>query len=371
MNKLQRYLALGVFCLGVGISSVFGQNFEECDYIRRLNVNRFTQTTENTCDNSKNFPTYDNFKEPFSGEAKNSLEGKVMKIYFQNDNCNLSKNDSIDLRRYVLHVLKPYSGKGGFEKLESLNFRGFADCNGNPKYNHDLSHKRAENTAKYVEELVHNTISPSVKIYISAFGEDKSTETKDSLLWQKDRVVEIIFNENPLKDAMNLCKGKIYLLDQSGSMGPTIDLSTNLVYDWWSHLQDYSFPIGTDVFFYSEFIPPRGIKKEECDPLDYPEMIHTYDIKTEIANGATCYYPAKNKLLSSSIVEKGSEIVTLINGKNDFNKENPYNVIKKAKEKDVQLHMIGIDLSGNYVHDFIDIANETGGKYYFINIFKK
>jgi outer membrane protein OmpA-like peptidoglycan-associated protein len=344
---------LSFFSNDMKSQDVFG-----CDYIRKVDVNRALKDEEILYEDSyKKFFDYSDFTEPFEDESKNALEGKVMNIYFPTNKCDLSERDSVDIKRYVLKVLKPYIENSN-EKLVSFNVEGFADCRGDNLENYDLSHRRAESVASYLYKVSRNSISPSVKIYTSAFGEMQSEETDDLVELQNNRVVKIILNENPIKHALDVCKGRKILGDQSGSMIP-----------YWDSFRKYEFREIDDVFTYSKFIPPRGMRKEECDTNKYPEMIHTYNINTEIAHGATSYYPAKKILIPSEFISSGDTITTIINGKNDFIGESPDEIIRLANEKKVVLNMIGIELSGNYVGDFIRIADETGGKYYFVKNF--
>ncbi len=346
-----------VFSLNSNAQDVFG-----VDYIRKLNVNRNNQSEVVKRDSySESFFDYDKFSEPFNDELKNSLEGRVMNVYFPTNDCDLSGRDSIDIRRYVLKVLKPYVDNSQ-DKIVCFNVEGFADCRGDEVDNYHLSHKRAEAVADYLNKLSRNIISPSIRIDISAFGETKSKETKNPFELQKDRIVRIIPNENPIKHALDICDGRIVLGDQSGSM--SVNGSP-----YWRYFQDYKFDVGVDVFSYSEFVPPRGVEKESCDAERYPERFHTYNINEEVAHGATSYYPAKRILISSEFVSDGDTITTVVNGLNDFKGESPDDIINSAKGRKIVLNMIGVELSGEYVKDFIKIANETGGKYYFVKRF--
>ena len=117
----------------------------------------------------------------FEDEAKNSLEGKIMNTYFQTDKSDLTKNDSIDIKNYLM---KADSLEGG---LKTLVVGGFADYRGDK--NDVLSFNRAKAVADYIFKLY-----PEIKISLFAFGESQSTESNDSLVLQKDRVVKIIPN---------------------------------------------------------------------------------------------------------------------------------------------------------------------------------
>lgn len=360
-------LGLGLLVFGLGMASLNSnaQDVFGVDYIRKMeNVNRKSVSDVSPISLEKNYFYRGKdliLSEPFEDEAKNFLNGLELSIYYPTNDCYLSKRDSLDIRRYVLKVLRPYYKNSG-EKLESLTIEGLADCRGERVKNYFLSHKRAQELAKYIYPIVRNSISPSVKVYISAFGEEHSGQTEDSLKLQKDRVVKIIPNGNPLKTALDICGGNTILGDQSGSMSFEGSL-------YWKCFQNYKFSKGVKVFAYSEFIPPRGMSKEECSFEDYPERKHTYDINSEISYGATSYYPSKEILLSSDFVSNNDTITTIINGKNDLNGKSPDKIIEIAKGKNLVLNMVGLELSGNCVNNFIRIAKETGGKFYFVNKF--
>lgn len=359
MGKINN-LIYGTLIGGLSLVSLNGnsQDVFGCGYIRKLEVNRISDYNENKKKEFYEIPKVE-FCEPFEDESKNSLEGKIMNIYFQTKKCDLSGTDSIDLKRYVLKFIKPIYD---LEKITVFNVEGFADCRGSGIENYELSHRRAEATAKYLDYLSRNIVSPSIEIYTSAFGDLQSRETTDSIEMQRDRVVRIIPNENPLKHALDICKSRIVLLDQSGSM--SVNGSP-----YWKYSQKYNFSDSAEVFSYSEFIPPRGLKKEELDPEKFPGINHTYNINTEDAYGATSYYPAKEKLISSDFVKQNEIITVVINGKNDFEGYNSERIISLAQSKNVRFNMIGFELSGKYVRDFIEIANQTGGKYYFVKRF--
>ncbi len=378
MEKTKNFLygilfgALSLFSLGT-LNSTAQNVFPDCDYLRKLNVNRRTeQFHEISKELIKNYTSAKeiDFSEPLEDEARNSLEGMSMNIYFPTDKYNLSGRDSSDIKKYFDNVIISYLKQEN--KISSFNLKGYADCvplkNVEDKsvsdlYNYNLSHKRAESVANYLDYLIYTRIHSHVNIFISAYGNMYSKKTKNPDEKKEDRKVEFIVNENPIRNALNVCRGKIILGDQSGSMSCNGS-------PYWKYFQEHPFFGGVDVFTYSEFVPPRGMKKEDCPMEIYPQRFHTYDINKETASGATSYYPAMEKLLSSDIVSEGDTITAIVNGLNDFSNENPGQIIKIAGEKKVVSNIIGLELSGKCISDLMTIPEKTEGKYYFVHRFK-
>ena len=352
-------MALALFFSGSFFVQGRSQNvINGCDYIRELKVNICHENLNTSPGRIKDFISgYNNFEEPFEDEAKNSLDGKVMNVYFQTNSSNITKRDSTDLRRYVLDVIKPTYL---YEKLMNFNVEGFADFRGDIGKNYSLSSKRAESVANYLEDLAHNIVSPSIKIYVSAFGEVRNHKGKNLEDLKKDRVVRIIPNNNPVIRALENCNADFYLLDQSGSMNKD---------NFWKSLQNFSFPESSHVFSFSKLILPEGFDKNNLDSLDYPEFFHTFDIKTEVAYGKTPYYSAMDKFLS--IIPSNKVIDILVNGESNFGDGTPDDIIKKTKEKNLVLNMIGINVSRDFENQLIEIANATNGNYYFLKNFNR
>ena len=96
-----RNLFYGILVGGLSLFSLKGksQDVFGVDYIRKLEVNRATNYHENKKQYNFSIPSVE-FKEPLGDEAKNSLEEKVMNVYFQTSKCDLSETDSIDLTNY-------------------------------------------------------------------------------------------------------------------------------------------------------------------------------------------------------------------------------------------------------------------------------
>ncbi len=341
MNK---HLLYGILFSGLSLGlseNVFSQDIFSCDYIRRLKVNHCQREFS-----EKHVSSEINFSEPLAGELKNSLEGIIMNIHFRTNESDLFHSDSLDLESYCKEILKPYVDKKG---INSFNIEGYADCVGSEKDNLILSDKRCLSIANFLKRKF-----PQVDFYISAFGESQSRETQDSLLLGEDRVGKIIPDENPLKRALDICRADVYLLDQSGSMNQNGE---------WKLLQKYSFPDSSEVYSFSKLMLPPNSTLEDLNPRNYPEFFHTYDIKTEIARGKTAYYPANNILIPS--LENDRTVTAIINGKNNFGNVSSKEIIDKAKSKSIKVNHVGINLSEDSQKDFIDIATQTGGKYYF------
>lgn len=332
MNKLKNLFLSSVLAFApfVGLS----QDYMGCDYIRELKVKRDTSYFEGN-KSQDDFISYGDikFKEAFADESENDLEGKVMNIYFPTNNSDLSCNDKIDIRRYMVSYLKPNSK---WVKINSFMVEGFADFRGGSDLNYNLSKNRAENVLNEISNFF-----PNADYYVCAYGESKSSEFKDSLELMKDRVVKIIPNENPLISALSNLKGDVYLLDQSGSMNRNGE---------WNLLQNYSYPADSKVYSFS--------KVEDAEKFEYK-----YSISEDFAFGKTSYYSALDTLISSV---ENKTITTMINGKDNVGGANPDEIIKKAKENNVVLNLIGLNLKDDDKKELLDLVEETDGKYYFL-----
>lgn len=322
------------FCSLLAGSSLIGvsQNYMKCDYIRKLEVNQKINSIYEHKRN--NFISYEkiDFKKPLNDEVQNSLEDKILNIYFPTNESDISSNDESDIRKYACSYLKPNSK---WIKINSFTIEGFADFRGGASLNYDLSKKRAENVLEKIQPFF-----PKSDYYICAYGESKSFEGKDSLDLAKDRVVKIIPNENPLNFALSNLLADVYLLDQSGSMNTNSE---------WRLLQNYIYPENCEVYSFS---------KIEGGNYDYG-----YKIKNAIAEGRTSYYSALDTLLSSV---KNKTITTMINGKDNVGGATSEEIIRKAKQNNVVLNLIGLNLKDEDKKDFLKIIEETNGKYYFL-----
>lgn len=310
----------------------FSQDYMGCDYIRKLKVNCEEAKKKSKRDDFISYENF-NFKSPLNDETQNSLEGKILNIYFPTNESNLSSNDESDIRKYAYCYLKPNSK---WIDIKTFMIEGFADFRGGAELNYNLSKERADNVLSKIYPFFRKS-----DYYVCAYGESKSSEDKDSLELAKDRVVKIIPNENPLISALNNLKADIYLLDQSGSMNKNGE---------WILLQNYIYPEDCDVYSFSKV-------------YDNPDYEYKYDIKDAKAFGNTSYYSALDTLLSSV---KNKAITTMINGKDNVGGSTSEKIIKKAKQNNVVLNLIGLNLKDKDKIDFLKIAEETEGKYYFL-----
>lgn len=341
LSKIVLPFALGVFSL----SNVFSQNVVDgCDYVRKLKVNRAGE--KSVYEKNFNFkPRKVVFSEPLVGEAKNSLEGIIFNNYFQFNKSDLTEADKCDIGRYVSGVLNEYSI---YEKITSFVVEGYADCSGNSEYNYNLSNRRSENVAKHLKSFF-----PHANIYVCAYGETQSKETSDSLEMQKDRVVRIIPNENPLKRALDVCPGNDYLLDQSGTMSEKINFyQGGRVSNYWKNLAEYRFPDSSNVYSFSQNV---GVNYSR-----------TYDINTEEAWGATAYYKSFDTLVH--LIPEKSVITSVMNAEENVG-GSAERILNKCRQKNLTLNSIGIDLDENWKRELIQIADGTNGKVYFIKKF--
>lgn len=362
MNKKLLPLLFGglsLFYRGVNAQDMFG-----VDYVRKIEVNRTKPLSEDVRKSSKNefYFSYNNFSEPYEGEAKNSLENKIMNIYFKSNDTILTDRDYTDIGRLFKKVIKPYLESGN--EITSFNVVGYADCmpprgvsdkNIASEYNYNLSYSRAKNVANEVDRLSYSILGMlNPKIFISAYGDLGSKETRDSTQQKNDRVVKIIVNGNPVENALTLCESKTILVDQSGSMT-----------ECWDYIKNLEFPVDADVLFYSQYMPLKGTKKDEFKEFNSYWGSHTYKIDSEFAWGRTCFYEANEVLLPT--LNDNSELNVIINGKNDFKGSNPSKIINLANDKNIKVNIIGFDLTGECISNMIKIASETGGRYYIVN----
>jgi outer membrane protein OmpA-like peptidoglycan-associated protein len=323
-------------CLNVKSQDVFG-----CDYVRQLKVNcgKIPEIKKSNLDNIINL------SKPLEGESQNSLDEITMNIYFRNNEFCLSGKDSSDLNLYCKNILKPYIEKN---KIKILTIEAHTDCIGSEESNLKLSDNRGMSIVNFLRRKFNYT-----DFYISSFGKSKSTETNDSILLSRDRVVKIIPDENPLKRALDVCKADIYLVDQSGSMKHNGE---------WQLLQKYTFPDSSRVYSFSKLTLPPNSKLEDLNPENFPEFFHTYDISTEVAMGKTAYYPASEKVIMSN---ENNAITAIVNGENNYGQKSHEEIINLALERNIKLNQVGINLSEESKKKFIEIAKKTGGKFYF------
>lgn len=324
------------------------QNFPDCDYLRELKVNKIEGSQGDFNKNALCFVKYNNFKEPVDFELKNSFDNGDMNVYFPNNCAELSKNDLIDLNRYISEVLVPY---GKENKIKNINIEGYANVLGDEEYNYFLSIRRAENVAKVIKHKLYCYFPYDIQVKVSAFGESKSVETDDSIQLQNDRKVIISVEENPLKRGLEYLGGNVFLLDQSGSMN---DGS-------WNSLREYFFPEAKAYYSFSQPFIINGSSKE-----DYPEFNYSYDINTDVPAGKTSFYGAMDKLISSPFVGNNDTLTTIINGEDNVGLISPLEIIEKAKDKNVILNILGINVREDYAKTLINFTNKTKGNYYFI-----
>lgn len=353
-NKFMKNLAKIIFPIALGILpiKIAAQEFQNCDYIREIKVNHEISSEKAT--KEQNILFYNDFKEPIGDEMKNSLEDGVMNIYFHHDDSNLTENDLTDLNRYVSKVLVPY---GKQKNIRYINVEGYANFIGDEKYNYILSIKRAENVAKILRKKLYCYFPHNIEIRVSAFGENKSSETTDQLQLQKDRRVRISVEENPLEGGLRCLEGRIFLIDQSGSMK---DGS-------WNSLKKYNFPKGKKFYSFSKPVIIEG------NPQNYIEFDYKYDINFDTPAGKTAFYGATEKLILSDIVSENDTLAIILNGADNVGISSPSEIIKKAKEKSIVLNILGINIDDSYAKTLMDITTETKGNYYFIEkpIFSK
>ena len=333
-----------VLLSGMTLFPAAAQDFNGLDYLRKLTTSYVgKETVKLDSVDTEQYIEYNNFKRPFVDEARNSLEGKAMNIHFQTNKTRLTKHDSIDIIRYVKHVLDPYLKD---KEIGCFNIEGFADFRGGDVPNYHLSMKRANSTLNFLKRFLDPTTC-----YLSVYGGELPDRGNDPLALQKDRVARIIPNENALETALDFCRGDVYLLDQSGSMKRSDSWA-------WKFLQRYDFVDSVEVYSFSKLINSRG---------KTIRIQRSYVLDTETPLGITPLFLSLDTLISS--VPKNQIITTLINGGDTYGKRTPEDIIKRANEKNIHLNMIGIDLDKGSGETLVKMAIGTGGKYYFLRRF--
>lgn len=338
-------LLYGILFSGLSLFNLgnnFSQDFEDCDYLRKIKVNqREVPEGKNEILSSK-FVLYNDFKDAVGDEAKNSFHDGVMNIYFPNASYELTENDLIDLNRYISKVLVPYVGENNVKKM-NVNIEGYANYIGNEEYNYNLSLNRAEAVANVLKKKFYCYFPFGVDLRVSAFGESNSGEDSDV---QLDRRVKIFVEENPLERILNNLSGNVFLIDQSGSMN---DGS-------WDFLKDYKFPKAKKYFSFSK-------------PFFYDKSLEnnfnwTYDINSDVAFGKTNFYEALDKLIHSGFVSNGDTLTVVINGNDNVGGPNVDDLISKSKNKNLTVNILEIGIEEDFKKNLIRFSLETSGKYY-------
>lgn len=317
-------IGLGTFALG--------QNLNGKDYVRR--VHNFKTEDEAVISEVREYGRQEFTPNPaYPGEIENYIDSlNNLNLFYRTNESTLSDMDRGDVSDYFYNVVNPM---GKEEKVKSIEVNGYADCVGKPFDNSVLSEKRARG----VSTSLNRSFGGSVPIYVTSFGESLATGEANP----KDRKVTVKLNADPIQNALQLMPAKVYNNDQSGSMNQL---------NAWSSVQSYKFPEGSHVYTFSA---DNGTKE------------HDFDLMNEEPWGKTCVYDSLDELLDHY---SNTTITTTVNGRDNISRALPYEIIKEAKEKNVKLNFIGINLDKETMKEYTYVSSQTGGKRYFIKKLK-
>ena len=264
----------------------------------------------------------------FKKHLDNQLDGNNLEIYFPFDESTISENDLNDIRAY----LQGFKGN-----LEELTVEGYACSMGGENINLGLSEKRADAVAR----VLRDNVNRNIPLHQAAYGEKKSNGSEDQEVIQYDRKVRIVPNATPIQAGLDLLPSDHYLVDQSSSMAGAMGRTTK-----WNAVQKYRFPRDSSVYTFTS--SPRTCGED---------LAHSRPM------GGTPLYQALHELVGKA--KHGESITVLSDGQHTGSTAiSPYNIIRAAKAKDLQINVLGLGLNGHAERVMKDIANGTGGAVY-------
>ncbi len=261
------------------------------------------------------------------GELSNYIEGRQLSIFYRNDESVLNRNDSLDMKTYFENLSD--------DKIHYFQIRGFADINGETKYNYDLGLKRAKVVANKIKQNY-----PDVPIEIISVGESGSHKNLE-----KNRKVEVIPNEPSFYTDLQASDASYFLLDLSGSMNEYLRGTKVPKYYF---LREVEFPLDARIFgFFSGEIP----KGDGLLHLDH-----------FVPKGSSEIYGSTTDLVDK-LIDEGEKLHIFTDGVSTDKNYTIDNVIDSAIKKNVEISVIGVDIPVWAVPNFRHIASKTGGNY--------
>lgn len=278
--------------------------------------------------------------QPYADQLANKLDGDVATIYFPTDVDKLDRADAADVCKFL---------DGKSVKLKRLLVEGYADERGTDEHNNALSARRAA----AVEARIGECGVKVPQVITTSFGESRSVDRRaDPLAYAKNRRVSIIANLDAITRGLNLLKGDIILIDDSGSMG---DPLAGAGRSKWDVVKGYSFPPSAKKFVFNGcFLKPAP----------------TFD-----NIGPGCTTPLWNSLETMiGQAEKGQKITVVSDGEDsdvnsvptpyDVNVRRSGDIIREAREKGVPISFVSVGVEEQTAHLLAQIARETRGKIY-------
>lgn len=303
-----------------------------------------SEPVEQVKNEPKSIVVKDYSAQPYTDQSANKLAGDVATIYFPTDGDKLDRADAADVCKF----LDEHSSK-----LKRLLVEGYADERGTDEHNNALSARRAAAVEARIGEcaVLHGVKVPQV--ITTSFGESRSVDRRsDPLAYAKNRRVSIIANLDAITRGLNLLKGDIILIDDSGSMG---DPLAGAGKSKWDVVKGYSFPSNAKKFVFNGcFLKPAP----------------TFD-----NIGPGCTTPLWNSLETMiNQAEKGQKITVVSDGEDSdvnsvpteysVNVRRSGDIIRQAREKGVPISFVSVGVEEQTARLLAQIARETRGKIY-------
>jgi outer membrane protein OmpA-like peptidoglycan-associated protein len=275
-------------------------------------------------------PTFNNTDiKKIQGHYVNEVIDGNLQVFYTTNSQMMFWNDLEDTKNFV----------GSLKPGTPIVIEGYADHRGSIHDNLELSKKRAEGVLSTLPTRFRNKHT----FEIAAYGESKATEQGHSgRELYKDRKVRLAPGKSSVSRGLDHLNADHYLLDCSGSMNYTLGSGKSR----WSAVQDHTFSEDSQVYVFNH-----------CAGPDTP-------ITQISARGGTPLYAGMESLIKHAKV--GQTIGVLSDGVDSETSHNLTTLIDSAKDKEIKIGVLGVGLKGLYKNTMQKIAEDTGGKFYFV-----
>lgn len=279
-------------------------------------------------------------------QLKNKVAGDVATIYFPTDVDELDKVDASDVCKFL---------DGKKANLKKLLVEGYADERGSNEYNNALSARRAAAVEARIGECAVSHKIKVPQVITTSFGEAKPVDRRaDAQAYAKNRRVSIVANLDAITRGLNLLKGDIVLIDDSGSMGDPLSGAGK---SKWEVVKEYKFADSAKKFVFN-----GCFLKEVSDFNDV---------------GPGCTTPLWNSLETMiDKAEKGQRITVVSDGEDSdvdskptehsINVRRAAEISGKAREKKTPISFVSVGVEARTAYLLEQIARETKGKIYIL-----
>jgi hypothetical protein len=277
-------------------------------------------------------------------QLKNKVVGDEATIYFPTSVDGLDKVDASDVCKFL---------DGKKANLKNLLVEGYADERGSREYNNDLSARRAAAVEARIGECAVSHKIKVPQVITTSFGETKPVDKRaDVQAYAKNRRVSIVANLDAITRGLNLLKGDIVLIDDSGSMGDSLAGAGK---SKWDVVKEYRFADGAKKFVFN------GCFLKEVN--DFNDV------------GPGCTTPLWNSLEAMiDKAEKGQKITVVSDGEDSdvdskptahhINIRRADEITTKAREKGTPISFVSVGVEAKTAHLLEQIARDTRGKIY-------